>query len=587
MKYLFRLGFFLRPFLWQILGAFALLLSMTAIDFVFPQIMQRIIDNGLKVGAATFLIYAALIIVGLSLTRSVFAVIQRYTTEWIANHVAFDLRNAIFDHIQHQPFTYHDHIQSGQLISRCIEDVRSIQNFTGSGVIEFIRIILLAVGISIIMLSENWRLALVAMLPMIPMILLTTSFGKRMGHLFWIADNALGDVSSRLQENVSGVQVVRAFAREPFEIDRFGQANRILYQARVKVMIEQAKIMPTTMVLVTFGTILILWFGGLMVLNHQISLGELVAFNSYMTLMSLPAGQLSWLVNAGSEASAGVRRTLDILDHTPEIISPANAIHLDQIRGEVEFRNVSLNYAGENTPALHNIDLLVKPNQVVALIGLTGSGKTSLVNLIPRFYEVSSGMVLVDRHDVRQLELTSLRKQIGIVLQSTLLFSATVQENIAYGRPEASLDEVVAAAKAAQAHEFITSLSNGYQTVVGERGITLSGGQRQRVAIARALLTNPRILILDDSTSSVDTETEHLIQLALDRLMENRTTFIIAQRLSSVKRADLILVLDQGRIVQRGTHQGLLAQDGLYREIYDLQLRDQETFQTDMTAVKP
>lgn len=585
MKYLIRLGLFLRPYQWQILGTLLLLLSMTFIDFVFPQIIQRVIDNGLKAGQTTFLLTAALLIVGLSLLRSSFAVVQRYTTEWVANHVAYNLRNKIFNHIQHLPFTYHDHIQSGQLISRCIEDVRSIQNFTGSGVIEFIRIIMLATGISIIMLVQNPRLAIIAMLPMIPMIVLTTQFGKRMGHLFWIADNALGEVASRLQENVSGVQLVRAFAREPYEKERFEKANRSLFQARIKVNVEMAKMMPTTMVLVTLGTILIIWFGGLMVLNHQISLGELVAFNSYMMLMSLPAGQLSWLVNAGSEASAGFRRTLDILDLTPEIHSAADAIQLQELRGEVEFRKVSFNYTGEDTPALYDIDQKVNPNQIIALIGLTGSGKTTLVNLIPRFYDVSEGAVLVDGHDVRQLELTMLRKQIGIVLQSTLLFSATMQENIAYGRPEASFEEVIAAARAAQAHDFIMSLPKNYQTVVGERGVTLSGGQRQRVAIARALLTNPRILILDDSTSSVDSETEHLIQAALERLMENRTTFVIAQRLSSVKRADLILVLEHGRIVQRGTHSDLLKQEGLYRQIYDLQLRDQETFQEDMEEV--
>jgi ATP-binding cassette subfamily B multidrug efflux pump len=585
MKYLIRLGLFMRPYRWQILGALLLLCSMTTIDFIFPQIIQRVIDSGIKAGQSSFLLTAALAIVGLSLLRSSFAVIQRYTTEWVANHVAYDLRNKIFNHIQHLPFTYHDHIQSGQLISRCIEDVRSIQNFTGSGVIEFIRIIMLATGISIIMLLQNPLLAIIAMLPMIPMIVLTTKFGKRMGHLFWIAENALGEVASRLQENVTGVQVVRAFARETYEKERFEKANRSLFQARIKVNIEMAKMMPTTMVLVTLGTILIIWFGGLMVLNHQISLGELVAFNSYMVLMSLPAGQLSWLVNAGSEASASFRRTLDVLDLSPEIHSAADAIQLPELRGEIEFRKVSFNYTGEDSPALYDINQKVNPNQIIALIGLTGSGKTTLVNLVPRFYDVSEGAVLVDGYDVRKLELTMLRKQIGIVLQSTLLFSATVQENIAYGRPQASLEAVIAAARAAQAHEFIMSLPKNYQTVVGERGVTLSGGQRQRVAIARALLTNPRILILDDSTSSVDSETEHLIQAALESLMENRTTFIIAQRLSSVKRADLILVLEHGRIVQRGTHFDLLQQEGLYRQIYDLQLRDQETFQEDMEEV--
>jgi ATP-binding cassette subfamily B multidrug efflux pump len=587
MRFLLRLGPMLRPYLLQTLSALLLLLALTSIDFIFPQIIQRVIDTGLEGTQVSYLLYAALLIAGLSLLKSSFAMIQRYITEWIANHVAYDLRNKIFNHVQHLPFTYHDHVQSGQLISRTIEDVRSIQGFTGSGVIEFIRIILLTVGVSIIMFIENPRLAVIAMLPMIPMILLNTNFGQRIGKLFLTADNALGEVSSRLQENVSGVQVVRAFAREPFEIERFDQAHRSLYLARVKVLVAMAQLMPTTAMLVTLGTILLLWFGGQMVINHQISLGELVAFNAYMVLMGMPAGMLSWLVNSAGEAAAGIQRTMDVLDTVPAIRSPEEPIDTSHLCGEVEFQDVCFNYSGEYSPALYDINLKVKTNQVVALIGLTGSGKTTLVNLIPRFYDASSGMVLVDGHDVRQLDLLALRKQIGIVLQSTLLFSATIQENIAYGRPDASLEEVIAAAKAAQADDFISSLPKNYQTVVGERGVTLSGGQRQRVAIARALLINPRILILDDSTSSVDSQTEHLIQTALDRLMENRTTFIIAQRLSSVKRADQILVLEGGRIVQRGTHTELLTQGGLYRQIYDLQLRDQENFLSEMEKIIP
>ena len=558
---------------------------MTAIDFIFPQIIQQVIDTGLKGGVTSYLFYAALLIAGLSLLRSIFAIIQRYTAEWVANKVAYDLRNKLFSHIQNLPFTYHDHIQSGQLISRVIEDVRSVQNFSGGNVLELIRIVLLFVGISVILFMKNPTLAVISMLPMVPMVLLTTDFGRRIGQLFLTADNALGNVSSRLQENVSGVQVVRAFARESYEMERFDEANQTLYSARVKVLIEQAKMMPTTALLATCSTILILWFGGQMVLKNQISLGELVAFNSYMLLMSMPIGNLSWLVNAAGEAAAGVQRSMDVLDCVPEIRSPADAIVLPHLRGEVEFKDVCLNYAGEDSPALYDVNVKVKPNQIVALIGLTGSGKTTMINLIPRFYDVSQGAVLIDGHDVRGLELTTLRKQIGIVLQSSLLFSDTIQDNIAYGHPTASLDEVIAAAKAAQAHDFIMSLPKNYQTIVGERGVTLSGGQRQRVAIARALLIDPRILILDDSTSSVDSQTEHLIQTALDHLMENRTTFIIAQRLSSVKRADMILVLDQGRIVQRGTHTSLLEVQGLYREIYDLQLRDQETFQAEMKQV--
>ena len=313
-----------------------------------------------------------------------------------------------------------------------------------------------------------------------------------------------------------------------------------------------------------------------MVLRGEMSLGEVVAFNSYLLLMAEPARQLVWLVNLAGEAVAGSRRIFDVLDRVPEIRSPEDAEYLGKLSGQVEFKDVSISYEGDQNFALKRINLDVEPNQIIALIGATGSGKTTLVNLIPRFYDVTSGRVTVDGVDVRDADLVSLRSQIGIVLQTSLLFSDSIRENIAYGRPDASLGEVIAAAKAAQAHEFITSMPDGYETIVGERGITLSGGQRQRVAIARALLMDPSILILDDSTSSVDTQTEHLIQKALNELMEGRTTFVIAQRLSTVRRADLILVLEDGQIVERGTHEDLIGRDGLYKEIFDLQLSRQE-----------
>jgi ATP-binding cassette subfamily B protein len=313
-----------------------------------------------------------------------------------------------------------------------------------------------------------------------------------------------------------------------------------------------------------------------MVLRGEITLGAMVAFNGYLIMIAEPARQLVWLVNTGGEAAAGLKRSFDVLDLPSKIQSPPNAIVLPPITGRVEFSDVTFRYQGESNDALRDLKFTAKPNQIVALIGATGSGKTTLVNLIPRFYDVREGAVLVDGIDIRDVDLPSLRRQIGIVLQTSLLFSDSIRDNIAYGRPDASMDEIIAAAKAAQAHEFITEMPEGYDTVVGERGVTLSGGQRQRVAIARALLLDPRILILDDSTSSVDTQTEHLIQRALDRLMDGRTTFVIAQRLSTVRRADQILVLDQGEIAERGTHDDLLAQNGLYREIYELQLRSQE-----------
>jgi ATP-binding cassette subfamily B protein len=472
------------------------------------------------------------------------------------------------------------------LISRCIEDVRSLQNFTGSGIVELSRVILLMVGIILILIFTHPLLALISLLPLVPLTLMTTSFGKRVGKMFLDVDNALGELSARLQENVTGVQVVRAFAREKHEMQRFESANRLLFKNQVRVVQEMARVMPTSNLLIGLSTLLIIWVGGNMVLRGELTIGQLVAFNSYVLMLSGPAGQIAWLVNSAGETSAGLERTFEVLDMPPDIRSRPGAVVLPPLRGEVTFENISFRYQGENIHALHEIDLSVQPNQVIALVGLTGSGKTTLVNLIPRFYDVTRGRLLVDGHDVRQVELKSLRDQIGIVLQTSLLFSATIRENIAYGRPGASMEQVIEAAKAAQAHDFILEMPEGYETRVGERGVTLSGGQRQRVAIARAILMDPRILILDDSTSSVDTQTENLIQEALGRLMSGRTTFVIAQRLSTVRRADLILVMENGRIVQRGTHNELLAREGLYRQIYDLQLRDQERFQEEMEQLR-
>jgi ATP-binding cassette subfamily B protein len=586
MKYLWRLRPLIRPYWKQVSLTLFVLLCMTALNLVIPEVIRQVIDIGLVQKQASFLVKAALVILGIGVFRAVLPFGVRYLSEWIAAHVGYDLRNRMYNHIQYLPFSYHDHAQSGQLISRTIEDVRAIERFTGFSVIELIRVGLLLIGITVVLFAQHAALAAIALLPLIPMALITLSFGRRVGGLFLTVDNTLGELSSRLQENVTGAQVVRAFAREPYEIERFDRTNRLLYKAQVNVTNQFSRIMPTTNLLVMAGTILILWFGGQMVLEGTLTVGELVAFNTYVLMLSGPTQQLTWLVNSAGEAIAGVQRTFEVLDTAPAIATPEDAYQLPTLSGRVQFENVSFRYGGENVAALDDIDLMVEPNQVVALIGPTGSGKTSLVNLIPRFYDVAEGALKVDGRDVRNVDLVTLRRQIGIVLQTSLLFSSSVGENIAYGRSEASLEEVIAAAKAAQAHEFISELPEGYETVVGERGITLSGGQRQRVAIARALLMNPRILILDDSTSSVDTQTERLIQQALAHLMQGRTTFVIAHRLSTVHRADLILVLDGGRIVERGTHRQLLASDGPYRQIYELQLRDQEQFHEEMEALQ-
>ncbi len=586
MKNLLRISIFLKPYKWQVVVTLVTLLTLTGLNLVVPRIIQTVIDDGLLRSDSSHLVRSAFLLFGLGLASAVLGLGNRYGSEWIAARVGYDLRNSMYDHIQYLPFTYHDHAQSGQLISRCIEDVRAIERFAGSSIAELVRFILLTLGILVVMVSVNVNLALIALFPMLPLILMTTNFGTRVGKLFFEVDNAVGEVSNRLQENVTGVQVVRAFAREDYEIGRFDSANRDVFSKWVKVIDEWAKIMPVSVWLTSFGTILILWFGGQMVMSGELTIGTVVAFNAYILMMAEPAQTLTGLINAGGEAAAGAQRVFEVLDVEPVIRSKNEAKVLSALRGEVEFRNVSLKYQDEKVASLSMIDLNIKPNQIVALIGPTGSGKTSLVNLIPRFYDVTDGGVVVDGFDVRDVELVSLRKQIGIVLQTSLLFSDTIRANIAYGRPDATEDEVLAASKAAQAHEFIAGFPNGYDTVVGERGVTLSGGQRQRVAIARAVLMDPRILILDDSLSSVDTQTEKLIQTALDALMEGRTTFVIAHRLSTVRRADMILVMDKGSIVQRGTHAELLMQGGLYREIHDLQLVQHVQFEEEIVTSK-
>ncbi len=569
---LLRLRFAVRPCLPQIAVSMLNLTALTALSLYIPAIIRDVIDEGLIRADSSFLARSALLLLGLGLLTAAMNGFQRFISEWISGHIGYDIRNRLYNHIQNMSFSYHDHAQTGQLISRCIEDVRSVQQFIGSSIVELSQLILLLFGAMWIMLAANWKLTLIAILPIFPLVWMTFDFGNRITALFFKVDTVLGDLSSRLQENVSGVQVIRAFAREDYEMKRFDETNRAYYNARVRVINTWSRVMPTTDFFVTLCAILILWFGGQMVLNGTMTVGELVAFNAYMLMLATPAQQLTWLVNAAGEASAGAQRVFEVLDAEEEITSPPDAVKLPQLRGEVEFRDVSLKYLAEKKDSISGINLRVPPNQLIALIGPTGSGKTSLVNLIPRFYDVTAGAVLVDGVDVREVDLTSLRSQIGIVLQTSLLFSDTIKANIAYGRPEASDEEIFAAARAAQAHDFIMSFEKGYETMVGERGVTLSGGQRQRVAIARALLMAPRILILDDSLSSVDTQTEQLIQRALDQLMAGRTTFVIAHRLSTVRRADQIVVMDKGRIAQVGTHDELLAQGGLYREIHDLQL---------------
>ncbi|NOZ26466.1 MAG: ABC transporter ATP-binding protein [Chloroflexi bacterium] len=576
METLIRLIAYLRPHRRRLILTYFCLMAVTGLNLIIPWLIKQVIDIGLTRGEHRYLIHAALIVVGISLVRTIFSFGQRYGVQALSQWVAYDIRNQLYDHIQRLSFSFHTRSQTGQLMSRTAEDVNSVQRFVGMGLLDALNILLLLFGIIAILLRMNWRLALIALIPIPFLAVFVLYFARHMRPLWRQVQQQFAEVSSVLQENLTGAQVVRAFAREPFEMRKFDETNREYMKLRLRAIRFWGTNFPFMMFLISCSTALILWFGGPMVARGDVTLGTLVAINGYVLMLAMPVQRLGFIVNLTAEALAAGDRIFEVLDTPPEIHDAPDAIELPPVEGHVRFEHVDFQYPDDKYPALRDIHFHARPGEIIALVGHTGSGKSTLINLIPRFYDVTAGRVTIDGYDVRKVTLKSLRRQIGLVLQDTLLFATTIRENIAYGRPDATEEEVIAAAKAAHAHEFIMSFPKGYDTEVGERGITLSGGQRQRIAIARALLVNPRILVLDDSTSSVDTETEYKIQQALTTLMKGRTSFVIAQRLTTVKNADQILVLDHGRIVQRGTHEELLREPGPYREIYDLQLRDQE-----------
>ncbi len=572
-----RLLSYLKPYWRQVVLAYTAVLFAALLNLFVPQVIKDAIDNGLAVGKASALFAAGGIILGIALVRGLAGFGQRYYGEWLTHRVAYDLRNHFYDSVQHLPFAFHDRSHTGDLMSRATSDISETERFVGIGMMDLIATILLLSGVIVAMLIESLPLALLGLMPVPVLVFSTLRFGNTVRPMFKRIQEQMGVLSDIMQESMTGIRVVKAFAREPYELEKFDVGNDEWFDRRYTVIRTWANNWPFFTFLVASSIFLLLWFGGPRALNGEITVGSLFALISYILMLSGPVQRLGFLVNLMATAGASASRVFEIIDTPNEVEDKPDAVSLDKAQGEVVFEDVGFAYR-EGLPILQDVSFYAKPGQRVALIGPTGSGKSTVTNLIPRFYEATAGRVLIDGHDVRDLQVKSLRQHIGIVLQDPFLFSQTIAENIAYGRSDATTDEIIAAAKAARVHDFTTGFPEGYDTRVGERGVTLSGGQKQRIAIARALLNDPRILILDDSTSSVDTETEHLIQEALDILMEGRTTFIIAQRLLTLKNADYILVLDKGKIVERGKHDSLLAQDGLYRQIYDLQLRDQEEF---------
>ena len=518
------------------------------------------------------LYWAVGLIVIFAIARGGFAFAQTYISEQVSQGVAFDFRNELFAKIQRLSFSYHDRNRTGQLMIRATDDVEKVRAFIGQGLLMALQALVLLVGTLAILFFTNYKLTLV-ILPVLPLaLILFMVFGAVAQPLFAAVQIKLSRLNTVLQENMAGIKVIKAFVREPEQQKVFHSAAEELMNQSITVAKVFSFLFPFIFLLANLGQAAVIYFGGAQIINSTLTFGEWQKFSLYLVYVFFPIGQLGFIISQMSQASASAQRIFEIVDAKNDVSDKPDAKLLPATKGKLAFENVTFRYFESGEPVLSAIDFEAKPGQTVALLGATGSGKSTVINLIPRFYDVSEGKVTIDGIDVRDVTLESLRSQIGIVLQETNLFTGSIRDNIAFGRPEASDEEVMAAAKAAAAHDFIVGFPEGYNTPVGERGSTLSGGQKQRVAIARALLLDPRILILDDSTSSVDLATEALIQRALDRLMQGRTSIVIAQRISTVRNADQIIVLEKGRVVGVGTHSELMETNPVYVEIFSSQL---------------
>lgn len=565
-----RLIRFSRKYWKHSIAALLCILSIEAINLSFPQIIKHMIDYGLEGKHYEIVPTFALLYLGLEIFKGFIVFSRGYLLNYISQRTCYDIRNRLFDHIQRLSFSYHDEAETGQLISRSTADVEALHGFLSEGVHHLVTNTIVVTGILIVCLHMNWQLALIS-LSMMPLLAASVfKYSRVMGPLLASVQDQFGVMTAAIQQNLMGIRVVKSFAREEYEKQQFNKQARGLMERNLLAANTSAFYAPMLDFIAAISAAFILWYGGMQVIRGDLSVGELVAFLAYVAWFVWPVRIMGYVATVTKNAVVSSQRIFEVLDTHAETHLKDGYIDMTDCKGHVEFKNVSFHYS-DGSRALSNIELDVQPGEMVALVGATGSGKSSIINLLPRFYDVSEGAVLIDNIDVRLYKLESLRRHIGIVSQETFLFSDTVYGNIAYGMPGASLDEVIEAAKVANIHDFIMTLPEHYNTEIGERGVNLSGGQKQRIAIARALLMNPPILILDDATSSVDTETEALIQKALVSLTESRTTFVIAQRGSTIKRAHKIVVLDKGRVVDIGTHGELMAKDGLYKELFQLQ----------------
>lgn len=575
MNAILRVFGYMRSFWLSELAAYLCMLAINGIRLITPQIIRTVVDVGIGENQPDVLTRSVLLLLGATLIRGVFRFGEGYLTERVSQGIAYVMRNQLYRKLQSLSFSYHDRAQTGQLLSRATSDVERLRRITGRGILRIVDSLVLLIGTSIILFQMQPLLAALSLIVMPIVIVFMKQYVDRMHPLWHRRQDRIADLTSRLEQNLQGVSVVRGFAQEPAEMGRFGEENDTIFDISMGLTRAGAFRMPFVILLASASAVLILWIGGRFVINGQLTLGELVAFNSYLLQLINPIRRLGFMITMLGESGTSAERVFEILDARSEVQDRPDAREMGRIEGAVTFENVSFSYVG-GAQVLSDVSFHVEPGQVVALLGPTGSGKSTIINLIPRFYDVTMGSIKIDNHDIRSVTTDSLRNQIGIVLQETMLFGSSIRENITFGRTDATQKEVEAAARAAAAHDFVMSLPDGYDTAVGERGVTLSGGERQRVAIARALLLDPRILILDDATSSVDTETEQDIQAALETLMEERTCFIIAQRVSTVRKADQILIIDHGELVAQGRHSDLIRESGIYADIYYRQLRHED-----------
>ena len=572
MKNYIRLMKYIRPYTKQLAAAVACIVLAAGANLYMPWIIKDMIDKVLMERDMAMLNLIAGGIIVVFFFRGVFYYGQSYLVSFVGQRVVIDIREALFEKFQRMPLAYFDRHQTGEIMSYVTNDVQALQNALVDKLIEFVTEASILIGSIVLMFYLDWKLTLITLIT-VPLVGQAMKiFGRKLKKSGTVIQERLADINSLLQESIAAVRVVKSFVRERYEIERFRRQNELNFQAEMKNVQLSSLLTPTVEFLAAITVTIILWIGGYEVVQGEITAGSLVAFLTYAVNLANPVKRIGRIYGTVQRAMAAADRVFDVIDMEETIHDKEGAVPLPEIEGRVAVKDVSFSYK-EGAPALSHVSLEASPGQLVAFVGPSGAGKSTIANLIPRFYEVNEGVIEIDGHDVRDVTLDSLREQIGIVPQETMLFSSSVRENIRYGRLDATDEEIEEAARAANAEEFILQLPEGYETKIGERGLNLSGGQRQRIAIARAILKNPRILILDEATSALDTESEKIVQAALDKLMVGRTSFAIAHRLSTIFNADCIYVIDGGHIVEQGTHAELLAAGGLYSTLYNIQFR--------------